>query len=112
MHKECKEERSATPAFLSEQVKKEGVILLLYIQPRASKSELIGEHDGRLKLKLCSPPVDNAANSECIRFFAKLLHIPKTSLNIIQGETSRRKSLLIKGVSFHDLAEQLEAYRQ
>ncbi len=92
--------------------KKEGAVLLLYVQPRASKSEIVGEHDGRLKLRLCSPPVDNAANHECIRFFSKLLHMPRGCFRIVQGESSRRKSLLIEGVTVYELSEKLSFFLQ
>lgn len=55
-----------------------------------------GLHNGALKLKLTAPPVDNAANKECIAFLAKALKLPKSSLDILSGHTNRNKQLLIR----------------
>ena len=64
------------------------------VMPRASRSELIGELDGALKVRVASPPVDGAANEELIRFLAKVLDIPRRSLSITSGEHSRLKTVL------------------
>jgi uncharacterized protein len=52
-----------------------------------------------LKLRLTAPPVEGEANKECVKFLAKLFNIPKSSVEIIQGQKSRRKTVLIKGPS-------------
>ena len=49
-----------------------GTVVSLYIQPRASKNEVIGEQNGALKVRLTSPPVEGAANKLCCEFMAKL----------------------------------------
>ncbi len=72
-----------------------GVVLNLYIQPRASKNEICGLVDNSLKLRLTSPPVDGAANKLCREFLADLLHVPKSAVEIISGETSRHKRVRI-----------------
>ncbi len=72
-----------------------GLLLEIYVQPRSSKSCLAGIFDGRLKIRVKSPPVDNAANKECLRLLAKKLGLPKSRLTIASGHTGRRKKVLI-----------------
>ena len=71
----------------------------LLIQPRASKTEAVGEHDGRLKIRLAAPPVDGAANEELIRWLADILGIPKRNVSLISGEAGRRKRVRLMGVT-------------
>jgi len=71
----------------------------LHVQPRARRDEIVGTHDGALKLKIAAPPAENAANRAVLDFFAKLLDLPKSRLRILAGEKSRRKTLRIEKVS-------------
>lgn len=80
------------------------VLLRVFVQPRASKNQFCGIHEGELKLRLTSPPVDGAANQCCCEFLAKQLKVPKSSVTIVSGETSRHKRLRIAGA----VLEQLE----
>ena len=73
-----------------------GILLKVFIQPRSSKNMITGLHGDALKIKLTAPPVDGAANKMCIQYLAKSLKIPKSSLKIISGQTSRKKTVLIK----------------
>ena len=73
-----------------------GCTLSLYIQPGASRSEISGLHGERLKVKIKAPPVDGEANECLIEFFAGILKIPKKSVHLIQGESSRQKTLLVE----------------
>jgi uncharacterized protein (TIGR00251 family) len=77
----------------------EGVEILVLVQPRASRTRVVGEHDGRLKLQLASPPVDGAANAELVEFLAKLLGVPKRAVAVTAGETSRRKTVVATGIA-------------
>jgi uncharacterized protein (TIGR00251 family) len=78
---------------------KDGTLLLfLYVQPRAGKNELVGLHDGALKLRLTSPPVDGKANKAVIAFFAKKLKISQSDIQLRRGLKSRRKQIRISGV--------------
>ncbi len=76
-----------------------GIRLLVQVQPRASRSEIIGLHDGRIRIRLAAPPVDGAANEELIRFLAAVLGISKSSLRIQSGQSGRRKTLLAAGTT-------------
>ena len=72
-----------------------GVVFKVLIQPRSSKNTLAGLHDDALKVKLTAPPVNNAANRMCIKFLAKALGVPPSSLEIVSGHTSRNKQVLL-----------------
>lgn len=67
--------------------------------PRASRSEIVGEYDGSLKVKLASPPVDGAANAELIKLLAKKFDVPKGDVEILSGETSKNKRIKINNLS-------------
>lgn len=74
---------------------KEGWILKLKISPNASKNEIIKTDDG-LKVKVTAQPIDNKANKALIEFLSKQVKIPKSSIEIIKGETSKDKTILFK----------------
>lgn len=80
-----------------------GVLLHLFVQPKSSKNEIVGPHNDELKVKITSPPVDGQANEAVIKFFSKLLRIPKGQIELIRGETSRHKVIKIHGLSTEDL---------
>ncbi|HYX67227.1 MAG TPA: DUF167 domain-containing protein [Burkholderiales bacterium] len=74
------------------------MILELYVQPGAARSEFAGEHGGRLKLRLAAPPVEGKANAALIEFLAEYFNVPKRDVRITAGLKSRRKRVLIEGV--------------
>jgi len=74
----------------------EGVIFKVFVQPRSSKNTISGLHGDALKIKLTAPPVDNAANRMCTTFLAKLLGVPKSSIEILSGHTGRTKQVLLR----------------
>ena len=73
-----------------------GSLISLYIQPGASKSEIGGEHDGRLKIKIKAPPRDGEANEALIDFLSEFLKVPKKNVFLINGESSRQKLVLVE----------------
>lgn len=73
-----------------------GALVLIYVQPGASTTELVGEHDGRLKLKIKAQPKDGEANGELIDFLSDLLGIPKKRIYLKKGESSRQKTILVE----------------
>jgi uncharacterized protein (TIGR00251 family) len=77
-----------------------GCLLRLWIQPRASKTEVMGLHGEppRLKLRVAAPPVDGAANEAVIEFLAKTLGIPKSRIELVRGQSAKQKDLLIHGL--------------
>ncbi len=77
-----------------------GVEVFLYIQPRASRNQIVGLQGEELKVALTAPPVDGAANKACCLFIAKLCSLPRSCVKIISGETSRHKRLLLADTDF------------
>lgn len=75
------------------------IIFYVRVVPRASKSEIIGEHDGALKIRIASPPVDGAANAELIKLLAKTFGVSKNSVEILNGHTSKLKQVKIFGAN-------------
>jgi len=73
-----------------------GIVLKVFLQPRSAKNMIVGEHGDALKIKLTAPPVDGAANKMCIQYLAKFLKVPKSTIEIISGHTSRTKRLLLR----------------
>lgn len=77
----------------------QGVEIAIYVQPGARATEVSGEHDGALKLRIHAPPVDGKANAAVVAFFALRLDVARASISLISGDKSRRKQLRILGVS-------------
>ena len=86
---------------------RDGAVIELAVQPRASRTELAGLHDGALRLRIAAPPVDGAANDAIVDFLAKQLDVSRTKLELVSGQSSRRKRVLVHGLDEHDVREHL-----
>ena len=71
----------------------------VYVQPRASKSEVVGMHGEAVRIRLTAPPVDDAANDALIAFVAERLGIAKRCVRIVAGRSSRQKLIEIAEVT-------------
>ncbi|MCE9672471.1 DUF167 domain-containing protein [Myxococcus stipitatus] len=76
----------------------DGVELAILVQPRASRTRVVGEHDGLLKIQLAAPPVDGEANAALVEFLAKQLGLSRRDVTLVAGDTSRRKRLRLTGI--------------
>jgi len=76
-----------------------GAVLEVVVVPRASRTRVVGEHDGRLKLQLAAPPVDGAANEALLAFLADALGVRRAALALLRGDTGKRKSIRVEGVA-------------
>ncbi len=83
---------------LEVQRKGDGVVIPVRVAPRASRSAILGVHDGALKVALTAPPVDGAANAGLRKLLAKALHVPKSAVTIIRGDKARDKLIHVTGV--------------
>jgi uncharacterized protein (TIGR00251 family) len=81
----------------------ESVRVRIRVQPRASRTEIVGEHDGALKVRVAAPPVDGAANEELVRFIAKRMGVSQSRVRVTTGETGRSKVIEIDGVDVHSV---------
>lgn len=75
-----------------------GVELSVVVQPRASRTRVVGEHGGLLKVQLAAPPVDGEANACLVEFVAKHFKVPRRQVSLVSGDTSRRKRLIVQGI--------------
>jgi uncharacterized protein (TIGR00251 family) len=85
----------------------DGVRLALSIQPRASRTgfgETLGD---RRKLAVTAPPVDGKANAAIVRFLAKFFGVPKSAVEIVQGETGKLKTVQIRGIALAEAKRRL-----
>lgn len=95
----------STPAYLKPQG--DGILLSIKVQPRASKNE-IGEALGaELKVKVTAPPVDSAANEAVLRLLADVLDCPRGGVQLVRGNTSRHKQILIQRMTLEAVAAKL-----
>ena len=86
-----------------------GAILNLRIVPRAAKNAIQGEHGDALKIRLCAPPVDGAANAALIEFLAETFDLPRARVQLLSGQTSRNKRVLLSGCSSSSVRSLLNA---
>jgi len=77
------------------------------VVPRASRSRIVGLHDGRLKIQLAAPPVDGAANEALVDLLAGTLEVPRGAVQVLRGATGKRKTLRIAGLAAADLRARL-----
>jgi uncharacterized protein (TIGR00251 family) len=77
----------------------DGLTFAIKVHPRANKNAITGEVGDALKLALTAPPVDGKANEACIKFFANLLKVPRPSITIAAGQSSRNKVIRVTGLN-------------
>jgi uncharacterized protein (TIGR00251 family) len=76
-----------------------GVRFTVRVQPRASRSEIVGVHGDAMKIRLSAPPVDGAANEALVELIAEVLGVGRRAVRIVSGETSRSKVVEVEGVT-------------
>ena len=68
------------------------------VQPRASRTEIVGPYADGIKIRLAAPPVEGAANAALVAFLSRALRIPKSSVRIVRGDRSRTKLVEVSGI--------------
>jgi uncharacterized protein len=84
-----------------------GLTFAVRVHPRAKKNAITGEVGDALKVSLTAPPIDGKANAACVEFFAKLLKVPRSSVTIASGQTSRQKVIRISGPSAEEVRKRI-----
>lgn len=69
------------------------------VQPRASRSEILGEWQGALRVRLAAPPVDDRANEALCRLLAERLKVPLSAVTLLRGARSRTKQIEVRGAT-------------
>ena len=75
-----------------------GAVLNLRVIPRAHKNAIQSELGDALKIRLCAPPVEGAANTALVEFLSEILSIPRARIQLLSGATSRNKRVLLSGL--------------
>ncbi|SUB23320.1 DUF167 family protein YggU [Avibacterium avium] len=73
----------------------QGLRLRIFLQPKASKDQIVGLHDNELKITITAPPIDGQANAHLLKFLSKTFKVPKSSILIEKGELNRHKQIFI-----------------
>ena len=84
-----------------------GATFAVKVHPRAKKNAITGEVGLALKVSLTAPPIEGRANQACIDFFAKLLKVPRTSVTIASGRSSRSKTIRVANLSSAQVRERI-----
>jgi uncharacterized protein (TIGR00251 family) len=96
------------PPWLKEEDSKTNTcVLALYCQPGAKKTEVQGEHDGRLKIRLAAPPVEGKANDALILWLSKTLNIHRSAIELLAGDLSRLKRVRVSGADSQAIVDAL-----
>jgi len=69
------------------------------LQPRARRSEVVGERAGAIVIRVTAPPVDGKANAALCAFVAKAVGVPGSAVEVVRGQTSRDKIVRVIGAS-------------
>lgn len=85
--------------------KDDGILLKIKAVPNSSKNEICGLLDDALKVKIKAPAVENKANEELVKFFSKLLKVPKSAIVLKSGDTSKLKTLYINGCTIDKIQD-------
>ena len=87
----------------------DGVSFEVRVQPRSSKTEITGVQDGALRVRLTAPPVEGAANIQCIELLSRKMKVPKRAIRIASGARARRKRLMVLGLGIEEVRDILSA---
>ncbi len=88
-------------------VDRENVSFWLRVKPRAARERLTVDASGEMRLELHAPASEGQANEACIRFLARVLHLPQACVVILSGQKARRKLLRVTGRSAEETIAQM-----
>lgn len=83
------------------------VIIAIKVQPRSSRTAIVGPLGAELKIKVAAPPVESAANAALLDFLADRLRCPKGNVVLLRGATSRHKQVAVRGVALEQVSAAL-----
>lgn len=97
---------SQPPPYL--RIAADGIVLEVYVAPRAKLSKVVGLHGGYPKIALAAPPIDGRANEELVTFLRGLFGIPRAHIELLRGDTSKKKTVLLRSVTLEQVRAELE----
>ncbi len=84
-----------------------GATFQIRVHPRARKNAIVGEFGDALKVALTAPPIEGRANEAVLAFFAEFLNVPRSSVTIAAGQSSRNKVIRVAGVTAAQVEQRL-----
>ena len=81
------------------EVRGSAVRVSVHVQPRATRSEIVGLHGTALKVRLQAPPVDGAANDALVTLLAERLGVARRAVRVVAGASSRAKTVEVDGTT-------------
>jgi uncharacterized protein (TIGR00251 family) len=81
--------------------------LRVRVTPRAKRNEIGSFRDGVLQVRVAAPPAEGKANASVLKLLAKRLRVPRSSLQVVQGESSRDKVIRIEQLDEEELGRAL-----
>ena len=100
---------NSPPSFIKKHP--QGWVIQVVAAPRAKRSSFVGLHGGAPRISVAAPPTDGKANQELVRFLAEFLDVAKQSIQLLRGDSSKHKNLLISGVTLEALCKAFGATR-
>ncbi|MBI4673875.1 MAG: YggU family protein [Chloroflexi bacterium] len=88
---------------------RDGITFSVKVIPRAKRDEIVGVEGEAVKIRLNAPPVEGRANEALIKFLAQVLGVARAQVEIVRGDTSRRKVVRVRGVGLAKIKELLKA---
>ena len=76
-----------------------GIVVSVKVQPNASKDRIVGEHADQIKIAVTVAPEKGKANKAVVKVLSRWLGIKSSDIEIVSGETSRDKKVLIRNIS-------------
>ena len=90
----------------------EGIVFKVQVVPRASQSEIVGEHNGALRVRIAAAPVDGAANEAVVHILALAFKVSRRHIQIVSGHTSRLKQVMVTGAGPEALAALIQVLHE
>jgi uncharacterized protein (TIGR00251 family) len=87
----------------------DGVVIRVHVQPKARREQIIGMHGGRIRLAVTEPPDKGKANAAVARLVAAALNLPASRVELLRGDTSRQKDLLVRNLDAAEVSRLLAA---
>ncbi len=79
---------------------RDGALLFdVRVVPNASRSQIVGEHDGQLRVRIAAPPVEGAANEALTRCLARAFKVLRRDVEITSGRASKSKAVRVRGAT-------------
>ena len=105
---EIEQEKSTQTSKDKKGAGKSTILLRLYVQPGAGRAAVTGTRADALHVRVAPPPVDGRANVVCVDLVAELFGVPKSAVELVDGERSRRKRLRVRGVEVSQVRRVLD----